>query len=202
MLWGLAINAHSYPLLWRIALSPVSTSLGNPQPMTGWHRIQRIASLPQSWTTCVVWFPLQSIHGIRLKLGSTWDYVLAHQHPPANPTPTPPTHHFLLPLYPFSLEQSLHTSLSQKTSIPIPAQALLLGDPSLIHGKNGTGKVWWQGNNLGGFCNNSVKKYWFFSFLTWNSMTLDRILPVVIASSLALFCMLGQTQVKLAHEAV
>lgn len=194
----MAINAHSYHLLWRIALSPVSTSLGNPQPMTGWHRIQRIASLPQGWTTCVVWFPLQSIHGIRLKLGSTWDYVLAHR--PAH-IPLPP-HHVLLPLYPFSQEHSLHTSLSKKTSIPIPAQALLLGNPSLIHVESGTGKVWWQGNKLGGFCNNLVKKYWFFSFLLWNSMTLDRNLPVVITSSLTLFCMLEQTQVKQAHEVV
>lgn len=136
----------------------------------------------------------------RAYMGSGWSWALPETmflH-----TDPPPTHHFLLPLYPFSLEHSLHTSLSQKTSIPIPAQDLPLGNPSLIHGENGTGKAWWQGNNLGGFCNNSVKKYWFFSFLPWNSMTLDRILPVVIASSLALFYMLEQTQVKLAHEAV
>lgn len=103
-------NAHSYPLLWRIAFSPVSTSLGNPKPMTGWHRIQRTVPLPQGWTTCVVWFPLQSIHPIRLKLSSTWDYVLAQC--PASTTTTMSCFHYT---------PSLKNTLSKYHSLRKPA---------------------------------------------------------------------------------
>lgn len=102
VLRGMAINAHSYPLLWRIALSSVSTGLWNPQPITGYKGLPLYLKVgPPVWCD----FHSRAYMGIRLKLGSTWDYVLVHRPAPIPLSPTP------LPC-PTSLYPSLKNTLS------------------------------------------------------------------------------------------
>lgn len=107
VLRGMAINAHSYPLLWRIALSSVSTGLWNPQPITGYKGLPLYLKVGPP-----VWCDFHS----RAYMGSGWSWALhetmfLYTALPPSPYPPPPYH---VPL-PYTL---LSRTLSPYITVP------------------------------------------------------------------------------------
>lgn len=113
MLWVLAANAHSCPLLWGITLSLLSTSLRSPQPMSGWHRVQRVGPFASRWDHLCGVISTQE-HPMRpswsLALAKTCLCIFSSCHD-------------LIPSFPFSQEHSLNKSLAPATPNPSSGSA-------------------------------------------------------------------------------